>query len=148
MTVIGRHMHPSASPLHCYWASHSPLSLTSTLLLGVTFTPQPHPSASPLHKGNQRKTTFTEIDEHQRKCLVQSMIDTTAKNCNPNYSGFSRFSHGPVVNKFYCPARYFYLPRDVGTCLNLSPGSTVARYLLRGNHLSGGRHSPVTPHTM
>ena len=33
----------------------------------------------------------------------------------------SRCPHGPVVNKFYCPAPYFYLPRDVGTCLSLSP---------------------------
>ena len=28
--------------------------------------------------------------------------------------------HGPVVSQFYCPAPYFYLPRDVGTCLSLS----------------------------
>ena len=33
----------------------------------------------------------------------------------------SRCPHGPVVTKFYCPAPYFYLPRDVGTCLSLSP---------------------------
>ena len=33
----------------------------------------------------------------------------------------SRCPHRPVVNKFYCPAPYFYLPRDVGTCLSLSP---------------------------
>ena len=33
-----------------------------------------------------------------------------------------RCPHGPVVRKFYCPAPYFYLPRDVGTCLSLSPG--------------------------
>ena len=32
-----------------------------------------------------------------------------------------RCPHGPVVSKFYCPAPYFYLPRDVGTCLSLSP---------------------------
>ena len=36
----------------------------------------------------------------------------------------SRCPHGPVVTKFYCPAPHFYLPRDVGTCLSLSPGST------------------------
>ena len=34
------------------------------------------------------------------------------------------------------------------TCLSLSLGSTVARYLLRGSQLSGGRHSPVTLDTM
>ena len=34
--------------------------------------------------------TLTEIDERQRRCLVQRTIDTTAKNCNANYSGFSR----------------------------------------------------------
>ena len=33
----------------------------------------------------------------------------------------SRCPHGPVVTKFYCPAPHFYLPRDVGTCLSLSP---------------------------
>ena len=34
----------------------------------------------------------------------------------------SRCPHGPVVSKFYCTAPYFYLTRDVGTCLSLSPG--------------------------
>ena len=48
---------------------------------------------------------------------MQRTIDTTAKNCNANYSRFSRFPHGPVVNKFYGPARYFDLPRVVRTCL-------------------------------
>ena len=48
--------------------------------------------------------TLTEIDERERRCLVQRTIDTTAKNCNANYSGFSRFPHGPVVNIVYCPA--------------------------------------------
>ena len=33
----------------------------------------------------------------------------------------SRCPHGPVVTQFYCPAPHFYLPRDVGTCLSLSP---------------------------
>ena len=33
----------------------------------------------------------------------------------------SRCPHRPVGSKFYCPAPYFYLPRDVGTCLSLSP---------------------------
>ena len=60
-----------------------------------------------------------EIDERQRRCLVQRTTDTTAKNCYANYSGFSRFPHGPVANKFCCPARYFYY---VWTCLNLSHG--------------------------
>ena len=32
----------------------------------------------------------------------------------------SRCTYGPLVTKFYCPAPYFYLPRDVGTCLSLS----------------------------
>ena len=36
----------------------------------------------------------------------------------------SRCPHGPVVSKFYCPGPYFYLPRDVGTCLSLSPALT------------------------
>ena len=63
--------------------------------------------------------TLTEIAERQRRCLVQRMIDTTAKNCNANYSVFSRFPHGLVVNKFCCPALYFYY---VWTCLNLSHG--------------------------
>ena len=58
--------------------------------------------------------TLTEIDERQRRCLVQRTIDTTAKNCNANYSGFFRFPHGPVANKFCCPPRYFYY---VWTCL-------------------------------
>ena len=90
--------------------------------------------------------TLTEIDECQRRCLVQRMIDTTAKNnCNANYSVFSRFPHGPVVNKFSCPALYFYY---VWTCLNLSHGQTVTRDLLRESQLSGGRHSTVTPDTM
>ena len=31
----------------------------------------------------------------------------------------SRCPHEPVGSKFYCP--YFYLPRDGGTCLSLSP---------------------------
>ena len=51
--------------------------------------------------------TLTEIDERQRRCLVQRTIDATAKNCNANYSGFSRFLHGPLANKFCCPARFF-----------------------------------------
>ena len=34
----------------------------------------------------------------------------------------SRCPHGPVGSRFYCPAPYFYLPRDVGTCLSLSLG--------------------------
>ena len=34
----------------------------------------------------------------------------------------SRCPHGPVGSKLYCPAPYFYLPRDIGTCLSLSPG--------------------------
>ena len=89
--------------------------------------------------------TLTEIDERQRRCLVQRTTDTTTKNCNENYSGFSRFPHGPVVNKFYCPASYVYY---AWTCLSLSLRSTVARDLLRGSHLSGGRHSPVTLDTM
>ncbi len=89
--------------------------------------------------------TLTEIDERERRCLVQRTIDTTAKNCNGNYSGFSRFPHGPVVNIFYRPASYVYY---VWTCLSLSLGSTVARDLLRGSQLSGGRHSPVTLDTM
>ena len=63
--------------------------------------------------------TLTEIDERQRICLVQRTIDATAKNCNANYSGFSRFPHGPVANKFCCPARYFYY---IWTCLNLKNG--------------------------
>ena len=46
--------------------------------------------------------TLTEIDELQRRCLVQRTIDTNAKNCN--YSEFSRFLHEPVVNKFYSGA--------------------------------------------
>ena len=33
----------------------------------------------------------------------------------------SRCPHGPVVSKFYCPGPYFYLPRDIRTCLSLSP---------------------------
>ena len=37
------------------------------------------------------------------------------------FRDISRFPHGPVGSKFYCPAPYFYLPRDVGTCLSLSP---------------------------
>ena len=81
--------------------------------------------------------TLTEIDERQRRCLVQRTINTTANNCNANYLGFSRFQHGPVVNKFYCPASYVYY---VWTCLSLSLGSTVARDILRGSQLSGGRH--------
>ena len=89
--------------------------------------------------------TLTEIDERQRRCLVQRTIDTTTKNCNANYSGFSRFPHGPVVNKSYCPASYVYY---VWPCLSLSLGSTVARDLLRESQLSGGRHSPVTLDTM
>ena len=76
---------------------------------------------------------------------MQRTTDTTAKNCNENYSGFSRFPHGPVVNKFYCPASYVYY---AWTCLSLSLGSTVARDLLRGSQLSGGRHSTVTLDTM
>ena len=76
---------------------------------------------------------------------MQRTIDTTAKNCNDNYSGLSRFLHGPVVNKFYCPASYVYY---AWTCLSFSFGSTVARDLLRGSQLSGGRHSPVTLDTM
>ena len=39
----------------------------------------------------------------------------------PQPSDISRCSHGPVVTKFYCPAPYFYLLWDVGTCLSLSP---------------------------
>ena len=73
--------------------------------------------------------------------LVQRTIDTTANNCNANYSGFSRFPHGPVVNKFYCHASYVYY---FWTCL----GSIVARDILIGSQLSGGRHSPVTLDTM
>ena len=34
--------------------------------------------------------------------------------------------HRPVVSKFYCPAPYFYLPRDVGTCLKLKCGQYPA----------------------
>ena len=37
----------------------------------------------------------------------------------------SRCPHGPVGSKFYCPAPYFNLPRDVGTCLRLSPVNTL-----------------------
>ena len=37
----------------------------------------------------------------------------------------ARDPHGPVVTKFYCPAPYFYLPRDVGTCLSLSHASVM-----------------------
>ena len=85
--------------------------------------------------------TLTEIDERRRRCLVQRTIDTNAKNCNANYSGFSRFPHGSVVNKFYCPASYVCY---VWTCLRMSLGSTVARDILRGSQLSGGRHSPAT----
>ena len=55
--------------------------------------------------------TLTEIDDRQRRCLVQRPINTITNMCN--YSGFSRFLHGPVVNKLYCPARYFYLPPDL-----------------------------------
>ena len=87
--------------------------------------------------------TLTEIYERQRRCLVQRTIDTTAKNCNANYSGFSRFPHGRVVNIFYCPASYVYY---VWTCLSLSLGTTID--LLRGYQLSYGRHSPVTHDTM
>ena len=56
-------------------------------------------SANPVALYSQRLTKvhrqcrlFTEIDERQRKYLVQRTIDTTAKNCNSNYSGCSR--HG------------------------------------------------------
>ena len=86
-----------------------------------------------------------EIDERQPRCLVQRTIDIITKSCNANYSGFSRFPHGPVVNKFYCPASYVYY---VWTRLSLSLGSTVARDLMTGSQLSGGRHSPVTLDTM
>ena len=65
---------------------------------------------------------------------MQRTTDITAKNCNENYLGFSRFPHGPVVNKFYCPASYVYY---AWTCLSSSLGSTVARDLLRGSQLSG-----------
>ena len=89
---------------------------------------------------------LTEIDERQQRCfLVQRTTDFTAKNCSENYLGFSRFPHGPVVNKFYCPASYVYYAR---TCLSSSLGSTVARDLLRVSQLSDSRHSPVTLDTM
>ena len=44
----------------------------------------------------------------------------------------SRCPHEPVGSKFYCPAPYFYLPRDVGTCLSLSPELTLYRFLIWG----------------
>ena len=40
----------------------------------------------------------------------------------------SKCRHGPVVTKFDCPAPSFDLPRDVGTCLSLSPGLTLIHY--------------------
>ena len=46
------------------------------------------------------------------------------------FRDISKFPHGPVGSKFYCPAPYFYLARDVGTCLSLSPALGVM--LLRG----------------
>ena len=64
--------------------------------------------------------SLTEIDEYTRGFLVQRTIDTIVNNCNANYSVFSMFPHGPVVNKFYCPDHYFYLPRDVWICLDFN----------------------------
>ena len=46
--------------------------------------------------------------------------DLLRQNRNANYSGYF---HGPVGCKFFWPAPYFYLPRDVRTCLSLSPGN-------------------------
>ena len=43
----------------------------------------------------------------------------------------SRCPHGPVVTKFYCPAPHFYLPRDVGTCLSLSPEPSCRLFMRR-----------------
>ena len=74
-----------------------------------------------------RRTTVIWCHTHRKwrtltTMFMQRTADNTAKNRNANYSGFSRFPHRPVVNKFYSLARYFYLPRDVGTCLSLIPG--------------------------
>ena len=49
------------------------------------------------------------------------------------FRDISRFPHGPVGSKFYCPAPYFYLPRDVGTCLSLSPGHSMYKVTLQMN---------------
>ena len=50
-----------------------------------------------------------------------------------------RCPHGLVGSKFYCSAPYFYLPRDVGTRLSLSPLSSSDQTVSKAEKRLGGK---------
>ena len=66
-------------------------------------------------------------------CALNERLTTQQRIVTRILLDISRCPHRQVVSKFSCPARYFYLPRDVGTCLSLSP-DIFASWLTHHRH--------------